>query len=100
MATYDPPQPMWKRNIAGILDVVLAFAVFGIPLSKIFPSPPHAVPQFGSNTTTHELFGLGGSATLGLIVLIVAYFVVLGRTGGTVFQRLFGMTRARRPSDR
>lgn len=31
-----------------------------------------------------------------LVVLIVAYFVVLGRAGGTVFQRLFGMKRAGR----
>ena len=32
------------------------------------------------------------------IALIIAYFVVLGRTGGTVFQRLFGMKRAK-PTD-
>jgi hypothetical protein len=25
MATYDPPQPMWKRNLAGILDFFLTF---------------------------------------------------------------------------
>jgi hypothetical protein len=30
-----------------------------------------------------------------LLVLVIAYFVVLGRTGGTVFQRLFGMKRAK-----
>jgi hypothetical protein len=29
-----------------------------------------------------------------LLVLVIAYFIVLGRTGGTVFQRLFGMKRA------
>jgi hypothetical protein len=29
-----------------------------------------------------------------LLPLIIAYFVVLGRTGGTVFQRLFRMKRA------
>jgi hypothetical protein len=48
MATYDPPQPMWRRNVAGILDF-----------------------------------------------LVIAYFVVLGRIGDTVFQRLFGMKRAK-----
>jgi hypothetical protein len=26
-----------------------------------------------------------------LLVLVIAYFIVLRRTGGTVFQRLFGM---------
>ena len=30
-----------------------------------------------------------------LIGLTVAYFLVMNRTGGTVFQRLFGMTRAK-----
>jgi len=34
-----------------------------------------------------------GPAVLTL-VMIVIYFVVLGRAGGTVFQRLFGMKRA------
>jgi len=28
MATYDPPQPMRKRNLAGILDFFLAFFVY------------------------------------------------------------------------
>jgi hypothetical protein len=28
-----------------------------------------------------------------VFALVVAYFVVLGQTGGTVFQRLFGMKR-------
>jgi hypothetical protein len=28
MATYEPPQPMWKRNLAGILDFFLAFFVY------------------------------------------------------------------------
>jgi hypothetical protein len=30
-----------------------------------------------------------------LLALIIAYFVLLGRAGGTVFQRLFGMKRAK-----
>ena len=32
-----------------------------------------------------------------VVVLVIAYFVLLGRTGGTVFQRLFGMKRAANP---
>jgi hypothetical protein len=36
MATYDPPQPMWKRNLAGILDFFLAFFVCLYGVSKIF----------------------------------------------------------------
>ena len=95
MATYDPPQPMWKRNVAGILDFLLAFVVFGIAVNMVFPSPPHALPKFG-NATTVEFFNLSGWPALLVLVLIVAYFVVLGRTGGTVFQRVFGMKRAKR----
>ena len=30
MAEYNPPQPLWKRVVAGILDFVLAFTVFAI----------------------------------------------------------------------
>ena len=35
MATYDPPQPMWKRNLAGILDFFLAFFVCVYGVSEI-----------------------------------------------------------------
>jgi hypothetical protein len=94
MATYDPVQPMWKRVLAGILDFLLAFVVFGLVLGKIFPPESHAVPSFPGMTTT-ELFGLSGWPAFLLLALIIAYFVGLGRTGGTVFQRLFGMKRVR-----
>jgi hypothetical protein len=36
---------------------------------------------------------------LAIVALTVGYFAVLGRSGGTVFHRLFGMKRAREPSD-
>jgi hypothetical protein len=93
MATYDPAQPTWKRVVAGILDFLLASLVFGFVLGKIFPAEPHAVPNFPGATTT-ELFGLSGWPALLLLALIIAYFVILGRTGGIIFQRLFGMRRA------
>ena len=94
MAVYDPPQPLWKRNVAGILDFVLALLVFGFVLSKLFGNEPKPAVT-NANGSTVELFNLGTVPTIILIVLIIAYFVVLGRTGGTVFQRLFGMKRAR-----
>jgi len=94
MAVYDPPQPLWKRNLAGILDFLLASIVFGLLLSWIFGAEPHP-PVITANRTTRELFSLGTWPTLLLLVLIVAYFIVLGRSGGTVFQRIFGMKRAR-----
>jgi hypothetical protein len=92
MATYASPQPLWKRNLAGILDFILAAAVFGILLFEFFPG--NVAQVRASNPGVHEVYGLGPWASLALLALIIAYFVVLGRTGGTVFQRLFGMKRA------
>jgi hypothetical protein len=91
MAVYDPPQPLWKRNVAGILDFVLAGIAFGFLLTLVFgkqPSPASAPPG------AHQLFGLGPLPSLLLLALIIGYFVAMGRTGGTVFQRLFGVKRA------
>jgi uncharacterized RDD family membrane protein YckC len=93
MANYDPPQPQWKRVVAGILDFLVVFLLLGFILAKIFPGgpgAPHPVPS----ATTVEFFSLNWQGAALLVVLIVAYFVILGRTGGTVFQRLFGMKRA------
>jgi RDD family protein len=95
MAIYDPPQPLWKRNAAGVLDFLLASLVFGFLVSKAFGNQP-AMALVITPTGTHtELFSLGTWHTLLTIILVVAYFVILGRTGGTVFQRLFGMKRAK-----
>src|SRR5262245_11986021 len=98
MANYDPPQPLWKRNAAGILDFLLSLLIFGMPLGYLFGKSGEQTtwtnPAGEIQTTTQ--FHLTGGATIALIALIVLYFVVLGRTGGTVFQRLFGMRRAPR----
>ena len=86
---------MWKRNVVGILDFLLAVIVFGFLLGLIFGNqPPPASAPLGA----HQLFGLGTMPTLLLLALIIAYFILLGRTGGTVFQRVFGMKRAKRPT--
>jgi len=95
VATYDPPQPLWKRNIAGILDFLLAFFIFGFVLNKIFGHQSHP-PVINAEVKTTEMFGLDGWPALICIVLVAVYFIVLGRTGGTVFQRLFGMKRAKK----
>jgi hypothetical protein len=94
MATYDPPQPMWKRNVAGILDFLLALLFFGFLLNKIFGHQAHP-PVINTGVKTTEMFGLDGWPALICLFLVVAYFIVLGRTGGTVFQRLLGMKRAK-----
>ena len=95
MAVYDPPQPLWKRNAAGILDFILSMFVLGYLFSKILGSQPHP-PTVIPGATTTEMFGLGGLPLLFTVIAVVAYFIVLGRTGGTIFQRLFQMKRATR----
>jgi hypothetical protein len=58
---------------------------------------PQPVPQVvipGAATT--EMFGIGGLPLLYVVIAVILYFVVLGRSGGTIFQRLFGMKRAAR----
>jgi len=89
MAQYDPPQPLWKRNLAGILDFVLAFTVFAILAAQVFPAT--GLPTFiARNPNIHALSLNAFVATIGLTV---GYFIILGGTGGTVFQRLFAMRR-------
>jgi RDD family len=98
MAVYNPPQPLWKRNVAGILDFLFCFISFGYLLSLIFgnaPQTPVVLPSSAGLVTTHQLFGLSGWPTLILIGLTIVYFIVLGRSGGTIFQRLFRMRRAK-----
>src|SRR5215813_3972699 len=52
VAEYDPPQPLWKRNLAGILDFALAMIVFGIPSTKIFgPNKPLIPVSQNPNTS-------------------------------------------------
>jgi hypothetical protein len=96
MATNDPPQPMWKRNLAGILDFLLAFFVCVYGVSKIFGNrsdTTHVVGKpFVSFGDGDASYALGGWPVLAF-ALIIVYFVILGQTGGTVFQRLFGMKR-------
>ena len=91
MVINASPQPVWKRSTAAVLDFCLAATVFGLLLYQFFPGNEAQVRA--SNPGVNQAFALGPWATLTLLVLIIAYFVVLGRTGGTVFQRLLGMKR-------
>jgi len=97
MATYDPPQPLWKRNLAGILDFFLAFFVCAYVVSKIFGNRSGGPDAFGKPFASFNYgdasYELGGWPVLLALALVIAYFVILGQTGGTVFQRLFGMKR-------
>jgi hypothetical protein len=94
MANWEPPQPLWRRNLAAILDFAFATTVFGVPLFKLFATT--VTPKPGTYLAENNLTvtGLTGCPALLLVALIIGYFIVLGRTGGTVFQRAFGMKRA------
>jgi hypothetical protein len=97
MATYDPPQPTWKRNLAGILEFFLAFFVCVYVVSKIFGNLSDVPDVFGEPVASFSFgdasFKVGGGPALLAFALVIAYFVILGQAGGTVFQRLFGMKR-------
>ena len=94
MATYDPPQPLWKRNVAGILDFLLSAIVFGFIFNEILGSKPGPQPVLPAGATQGVHFNLSGWPLLLTVVAMVAYFILAGRTGGTVFPRLFQMKRA------
>src|SRR5215467_15334222 len=79
MAVYDPPQPLWKRNVAGVLDFFLAAIVLGFLLWTVFGSTTHAPVTHANGTTTTEVFSLGPWPSLLLAAMIVVYFVALGR---------------------
>jgi hypothetical protein len=98
MASWDPPQPLWKRNTAGILDFLFAATVFGVPLYKLYATV--LIPQPGTYAAENNLkvANLSGWPFWLLVALVIGYFIVLGRTGGTVFQRAFGMKRAEKSS--
>ena len=57
MATYDPPQPIWKRGVAGVLDFVLALFSFGYVVSKIFGDKSEVPDSNGELVTSFDLGG-------------------------------------------
>ncbi len=99
MANYDPPQSLLKRVAVGSLDLIASFEILGLLISKVIgsrPNPPSADDE-GVITFRGSASGIGfdieGWPALLLIALVIAYLVILGRSGGTIFQRLFGMKR-------
>jgi|KBSMisStandDraft_5_1062788.scaffolds.fasta_scaffold762035_1 hypothetical protein len=80
------------------LDFFLAFFVCVYLTAKAFGNSTGA-PVFGEPELSFGLNGMdfrvGGISALLAALLMIAYFVILGRTGGTVFQRMFGVKRVR-----
>ncbi|MEN3929620.1 hypothetical protein WJT86_00930 [Microvirga sp. W0021] len=58
------------------LDFLTAFAVMGYLIGLI------------SGQTTENGFSLSGGPALILFILIIAYFVIGNRTGGTIWKRI------------
>jgi len=74
-----PAVSIWRKIAAAILDFFFVFFGGGYVIGLL------------TGGVTEKGFSLSGAPALLLFVLIIAYFVVLGRYfGGTVFQRLLG----------
>jgi hypothetical protein len=78
--------PVWKRNVAFILDFFTVFFIGGVLIG------------WATGQTTAGGFELEGAPALVLFAIIVAYFVILRRyAGGTLWDRIL---RIQRPQPR
>lgn len=69
----------WKVVTAAILDFLLVFLGGGYIIAKL------------TGGITENGFELSGAPAFALFALVVAYFVVMKRLGGTLFKRLLGV---------
>lgn len=82
MATPGTPAAVWKRVIASILDFLMVFFVGGYLIGS------------ATGMRTAEGFNLTGWPAALLFAVIVVYFFVGRRlAGGTLWDRVFGITR-------
>ncbi len=71
------PAPQWKVILAFVLDLILAFVVFGYVVAAV------------SGNLDGGSFQLEGGLALLVFALVIAYLVLGHRVlGGTVFQRV------------
>jgi Na+/melibiose symporter-like transporter len=71
-----PAVATWRKVFAAILDTLVIFFVTGYLIALV------------TGETTSGGFSLNGMSAVVLLIIVVAYFVVGGRTGGTLFQRI------------
>lgn len=69
---------MFKKIIAGIFDTITSFGGFGYLIAKF------------SGNTTENGFQLNGLPAIIVFALVIAYFVIGHKTGGTIWQRILG----------
>lgn len=70
------PVSRWRIILAAILDFFTAFFVFGYLVGSV------------TGETTEGGFELNGLSAIVAIALVVAYFWLGGKFGGTIWQRL------------
>lgn len=78
MAEASQPVATWRKVVAAILDFLTAFFAFGYAVAAL------------TGDRTEDGFKLEGWPALVLFALVIAYFVIGRRTGGTVWQRILG----------
>lgn len=71
----------WRIVLAAILDFITVFAVGGWVIARF------------TGGLTENGFSLNGMPAVILFIVIIAYFVVGRRTGGTLWQRILGARR-------
>lgn len=77
--TASAPVATWRVVLAAVLDSLSAFVVFGYLIAKV------------TGNTTDTGFQLNGVPALVLFALVIAYFVIGNRTGGTLWKRILGV---------
>jgi len=77
--TESDARPAWKLILAGVLDFVTIFAVAGYVIGKL------------TGGVTEDGFKLEGLPALLLFAIVIAYFPLGKRAGGTLWRRIFGV---------
>lgn len=72
------PVARWRIILAFVLDLLTSFFVFGFIVATLLGG------------RTENGFSLSGWPALLMTGLMIVYFVVGGRTGGTLWQRVLG----------
>ena len=75
----NAPASTWKKVLAAILDFLTVFVGGGYLIA------------LATGNTTDGGFELNGAPALIAFALIVAYFAMMPRFGGTIWQRILGL---------
>lgn len=73
--------PTWRKVLAAILDFLTVFLVAGYAIAA------------ATGETTDGGFSLNGLSALVLFAIVIAYFLLLPRVGGTLWQRVLRTRR-------